>query len=173
MFSLIWWIIGFYWVSAGGNSLTHDAPQLYWFCSKSWLTKLFFFVSTTFYYFFPLLTISFLVTCLQALYSFSGIWCVLCGVLCTLGMPHWTHCLLLSSLFNSYSVCCGRSGMLSWLHTLCQMFKECYYLYALEACSSKPSYGDKICHFASTAYMFGLDKDCYPWFFGNRRGFHF
>ncbi|BAF09631.2 E3 ubiquitin-protein ligase At1g12760 [Oryza sativa Japonica Group] len=32
MFSFIWWIIGFYWVSAGGQVLTHDAPQLYWLC---------------------------------------------------------------------------------------------------------------------------------------------
>ncbi|KAF7137912.1 hypothetical protein RHSIM_Rhsim07G0020100 [Rhododendron simsii] len=32
MFSFIWWIIGFYWVSAGGESLTEDSPQLYWLC---------------------------------------------------------------------------------------------------------------------------------------------
>ncbi|XP_058084854.1 E3 ubiquitin-protein ligase At4g11680-like [Magnolia sinica] len=32
IFSFIWWIIGFYWVSAGGQTLTHDAPQLYWLC---------------------------------------------------------------------------------------------------------------------------------------------
>ncbi|XP_011628339.1 E3 ubiquitin-protein ligase At4g11680 [Amborella trichopoda] len=32
MFSFLWWIIGFYWVSAGGQALTHDAPQLYWLC---------------------------------------------------------------------------------------------------------------------------------------------
>ncbi|KAF3682693.1 E3 ubiquitin-protein ligase [Capsicum annuum] len=32
MFSFIWWIVGFYWISAGGESLTHDAPQLYWLC---------------------------------------------------------------------------------------------------------------------------------------------
>lgn len=32
MFSFIWWIIGFYWVSAGGESLTKDSPQLYWLC---------------------------------------------------------------------------------------------------------------------------------------------
>ncbi|XP_058104838.1 E3 ubiquitin-protein ligase At1g12760-like [Magnolia sinica] len=32
MFSFIWWIIGFYWVSAGGQTLTRDAPQLYWLC---------------------------------------------------------------------------------------------------------------------------------------------
>ncbi|KAK1261672.1 E3 ubiquitin-protein ligase [Acorus gramineus] len=32
MFSFIWWIIGFYWVSSGGQYLPHDAPQLYWLC---------------------------------------------------------------------------------------------------------------------------------------------
>ncbi|XP_072957125.1 E3 ubiquitin-protein ligase At1g12760-like isoform X1 [Typha angustifolia] len=32
IFSFIWWIIGFYWVSVGGQDLTHDAPQLYWLC---------------------------------------------------------------------------------------------------------------------------------------------
>ncbi|XP_042505854.1 E3 ubiquitin-protein ligase At1g12760-like [Macadamia integrifolia] len=32
MFSFIWWIIGFYWVSAGGQDLTHSSPQLYWLC---------------------------------------------------------------------------------------------------------------------------------------------
>ncbi|KAK7256694.1 hypothetical protein RIF29_30151 [Crotalaria pallida] len=28
--SFIWWIVGFYWVTAGGQSLTRDSPQLYW-----------------------------------------------------------------------------------------------------------------------------------------------
>jgi uncharacterized membrane protein len=32
MFSFIWWIIGFYWVSAGGQTLSTQAPQLYWLC---------------------------------------------------------------------------------------------------------------------------------------------
>ncbi|KAL1214804.1 E3 ubiquitin-protein ligase [Cardamine amara subsp. amara] len=32
MFSFIWWIIGFYWVSAGGQTLSGDSPQLYWLC---------------------------------------------------------------------------------------------------------------------------------------------
>ncbi|XP_031251751.1 E3 ubiquitin-protein ligase At1g12760-like isoform X1 [Pistacia vera] len=32
MFSFIWWIIGFYWVSAGGQALAHDSSQLYWLC---------------------------------------------------------------------------------------------------------------------------------------------
>ncbi|KAJ0914306.1 putative transcription factor C2H2 family [Helianthus annuus] len=32
MFSFIWWIVGFYWVSSGGQYLTQHAPQLYWLC---------------------------------------------------------------------------------------------------------------------------------------------
>ncbi|CAL2260046.1 unnamed protein product [Prunus armeniaca] len=32
MFSFIWWIIGFYWVSAGGQALARASPQLYWLC---------------------------------------------------------------------------------------------------------------------------------------------
>ncbi|KAA8522361.1 hypothetical protein F0562_013278 [Nyssa sinensis] len=32
MFSFIWWIIGFYWVSAGGQVLARESPQLYWLC---------------------------------------------------------------------------------------------------------------------------------------------
>ncbi|XP_074279898.1 E3 ubiquitin-protein ligase At1g63170-like [Silene latifolia] len=30
MFSFIWWIIGFYWVSSGGQMMIDDAPKLYW-----------------------------------------------------------------------------------------------------------------------------------------------
>ena len=32
MLSFIWWVIGFYWVTAGGQNLTRDSPQLYWIC---------------------------------------------------------------------------------------------------------------------------------------------
>jgi len=32
MFSFIWWIVGFYWISAGGQVLINEAPQLYWLC---------------------------------------------------------------------------------------------------------------------------------------------
>ncbi|GAV85579.1 zf-RING_2 domain-containing protein [Cephalotus follicularis] len=32
LFSFIWWIIGFYWVTVGGQTLTHDSPLLYWLC---------------------------------------------------------------------------------------------------------------------------------------------
>lgn len=31
MFSFVWWIIGFYWVDAGGQDLAQDSPQIYWF----------------------------------------------------------------------------------------------------------------------------------------------
>ncbi|MBA0611544.1 hypothetical protein Godav_012221 [Gossypium davidsonii] len=32
MFSFIWWIIGFYWVSIGGQAMARSSPQLYWLC---------------------------------------------------------------------------------------------------------------------------------------------
>ncbi|GMJ10958.1 hypothetical protein like AT4G11680 [Hibiscus trionum] len=32
MFSFIWWIIGFYWVSVGGQTMALSSPQLYWLC---------------------------------------------------------------------------------------------------------------------------------------------
>ncbi|KFK40526.1 hypothetical protein AALP_AA2G007300 [Arabis alpina] len=32
MFSFVWWIIGFYWVSFGGQELAQGSPQLYWLC---------------------------------------------------------------------------------------------------------------------------------------------
>ena len=32
MFSFIWWIVGFYWITAGGQSLAVDAPHVYWLC---------------------------------------------------------------------------------------------------------------------------------------------
>ncbi|OIV93521.1 hypothetical protein TanjilG_28678 [Lupinus angustifolius] len=32
MFSFIWWVVGFYWVSAGGQDLAQDSPLLYWLC---------------------------------------------------------------------------------------------------------------------------------------------
>ncbi|KAL4364014.1 hypothetical protein GQ457_04G031940 [Hibiscus cannabinus] len=32
MFSFLWWIIGFYWLTAEGQALIHQSPQLYWLC---------------------------------------------------------------------------------------------------------------------------------------------
>eukprot|EP00249_Psilotum_nudum_P021793 c28249_g1_i1 orf=441-1598(+) len=32
MFSFIWWIVGFYWITAGSQALAHDSPYLYWLC---------------------------------------------------------------------------------------------------------------------------------------------
>ncbi|CAF2303101.1 unnamed protein product [Brassica napus] len=32
IFSFVWWIIGFYWISAGSEELAQSSPQLYWLC---------------------------------------------------------------------------------------------------------------------------------------------
>lgn len=40
MFSFVWWIIGFYWVSAGGQALAQDSPQLYWFVLFQFLIQI-------------------------------------------------------------------------------------------------------------------------------------
>ncbi|XVF33389.1 hypothetical protein REPUB_Repub17cG0164300 [Reevesia pubescens] len=32
MFSFLWWIIGFYWITANEQVLTRHSPQLYWLC---------------------------------------------------------------------------------------------------------------------------------------------
>lgn len=32
MFSFVWWVVGFYWITAGGQSLAVDAPYVYWLC---------------------------------------------------------------------------------------------------------------------------------------------
>ncbi|XWS35756.1 hypothetical protein CRYUN_Cryun20dG0023100 [Craigia yunnanensis] len=32
MFSFLWWIIGFYWITANGQALARHSPQLYWLC---------------------------------------------------------------------------------------------------------------------------------------------
>ncbi|XP_071692415.1 LOW QUALITY PROTEIN: E3 ubiquitin-protein ligase At1g12760-like [Rutidosis leptorrhynchoides] len=32
MFSFVWWILGFYWVSSSGEVLAQDSPKLYWLC---------------------------------------------------------------------------------------------------------------------------------------------
>lgn len=32
MFSFIWWVVGFYWVSADSQALVQESPMLYWLC---------------------------------------------------------------------------------------------------------------------------------------------
>ncbi|GAB2211828.1 hypothetical protein Drorol1_Dr00025165 [Drosera rotundifolia] len=32
MLSIVWWVIGFYWIFTGGQTLQQDSPQLYWLC---------------------------------------------------------------------------------------------------------------------------------------------
>ncbi|KAJ7952360.1 E3 ubiquitin-protein ligase family [Quillaja saponaria] len=45
MFSFIWWIIGFYWVSSGGQALAQESLQLYWLCIVFLVFDVFFVVS--------------------------------------------------------------------------------------------------------------------------------
>jgi hypothetical protein len=33
MFSFVWWIIGFYWITARGQAFPTEAPHLYWYAS--------------------------------------------------------------------------------------------------------------------------------------------
>ncbi|KAH7388016.1 hypothetical protein KP509_16G053500 [Ceratopteris richardii] len=33
MFSFAWWVLGVYWITAGGQSLLQEAPKLYWLCT--------------------------------------------------------------------------------------------------------------------------------------------
>jgi hypothetical protein len=33
MFSFVWWIIGFYWITARGQALPTEAPHLYWYAN--------------------------------------------------------------------------------------------------------------------------------------------
>eukprot|EP01018_Ginkgo_biloba_P032443 Gb_36316 [translate_table: standard] len=32
MFSFVWWVVGFYWITAAAEDLPHAAPQIYWLC---------------------------------------------------------------------------------------------------------------------------------------------
>ena len=111
MFSFIWWIIGFYWVSAGGQTLTRYAPQLYWFV-KSYL----FSVVWTWFFCSCLVDVIcyYMYFVLQALYSFSGIWRVLCRILHRPGMCCWYCSLLLSAMYHCNFICSRRSGISPW-----------------------------------------------------------
>jgi len=40
MFSFVWWIVGFYWITAGGQALPTEAPHLYWYTQALSKTKL-------------------------------------------------------------------------------------------------------------------------------------
>lgn len=103
MFSFIWWIVGFYWISIGGQNLTHDSPQLYWYGYASFSAK---FNLKTLYL--PLLTSPFLS---QAMYNFPGIRRVFCRYLCCCGMFGWACCLLLSTLYYCNTIRRCRSGI--------------------------------------------------------------
>lgn len=42
LFSFMWWILGFYWICAGGHALQQDSPTLYWLCITFLVLDLFF-----------------------------------------------------------------------------------------------------------------------------------
>ncbi|KAL9262823.1 Cell division protein FtsY homolog, chloroplastic-like protein [Drosera capensis] len=44
MFAVIWWIVGFYWVSSGGQTIEEQAPKLYWLCISFLALDVFFVV---------------------------------------------------------------------------------------------------------------------------------
>lgn len=120
MFSFIWWIIGFYWVSAGGQALAQDSPQLYWFVlfhSHFQVVQISFHLwcidllaSQLIFTYFSLNTFDRNICDLQVMYSLSWFWCFLCRFLCCAGLCHWYRCLLLSSMYHCTSLCCCRPG---------------------------------------------------------------
>ena len=110
MFSFIWWIIGFYWVSAGGETLTRDSPQLYWFV-RTYFPSMCFSVQDFSWWSIRLFMCVYV---LQALHYIFGIRRVLCCYLCCCGMHYWCCCLLLSALYHCNLICSGRSGSLLW-----------------------------------------------------------
>lgn len=113
-FSIIWWIIGFYWVTtAGRQNVAKDSPQLYWFVWTYF--SLMCYGSQTFIYVYRF-------TCcfaLQALYCISCCWHVLCNYLHCCCMPHWYCCLLLPTLYNRHLICYGRPGKKNTLNKIC------------------------------------------------------
>lgn len=52
MFSFIWWMVGFYWVTADGQNLTSDSPLIYWFVGLSFPFKV---VSSNYVFLWPFL----------------------------------------------------------------------------------------------------------------------
>ena len=104
MFSFIWWIIGFYWVSSGGPDLTAESPQLYW-CGQ-----VIFVDSARIMACFLVLFMYYQWCILQAFHCILGIRCFLrCG-LCCCGMYNWNCCLLLSTMYHCNLICSCRSG---------------------------------------------------------------
>lgn len=105
MLSFIWWTVGVYWVTLGGQSLTTDAPQLYWLvgiCNHH---------APLFALFCLAPFCNHLVCCvMQGLYCISFFRRFDCTDLCCCCMPYWYCCLLLSSMHPCSPVCSDRSG---------------------------------------------------------------
>lgn len=108
MFSFIWWIIGFYWVSTGGQALALASPQLYWFVRSL-------FVSLSWSFNLKSSWSSFVQFAVQALCGFPWIRRVLCRFLRCSSVHHRDCCLLLPSLYYCTSICRRWPGKISWL----------------------------------------------------------
>lgn len=121
MFSFVWWVIGFYWVTAGGENLTHDSPQLYWFVFRSFPFKVVFSKGVHFH-------LVLLLTCssvLQALYYISSFRCGLRHYMCCRCVSHWYCCVLLPAMHNCNLICCNGSGR--WHCIIFSILKESFY----------------------------------------------
>ena len=119
MFSFVWWIVGFYWVTAGGDSLVTEAPQLYWsvsflsknlgiLCLNTLLTVVFFYFLFNFIW--------------QAFGYISGFWCGICCDLRCCCLPYRDCSLLLPAVHNRYPLCCHRSGIYHLTILKCLVF---------------------------------------------------
>lgn len=109
MFTFVWWMVGFYWVSAGGETLIRDAPKLYWLVCFVQISHLILKKEKK-NIFMPLFLGNQLVIALQGLYNLSCFGCALCCCMHRGCMPSW-HCrLLLSSMHNCNFVLSNRSG---------------------------------------------------------------
>lgn len=109
MLSFIWWIVGFYWVTAGGQSLTRDSPQLYWLVG---IWNNIYLLNCSLYVVFCLATFCNHHSCcvMQALYHISCFRRRDCTHLCFCCMSYWNRSLLLFAMHTCHSLCSGRSG---------------------------------------------------------------
>lgn len=83
MFSFIWWVSGFYWVTAGGQNLTQESPKLYWFV---WAMFPFVFVGLLCFMWVMQLVFLFCRLCITFL-AFDVVFVIICvAVACLIGI---------------------------------------------------------------------------------------
>lgn len=115
MVSVIWWVIGFYWVTAaGGQDLKENSPQLYWFVRTNFALMCPLYIYFIFFWYVYWFSCWFL---LQALCYISCFRRALCNHMRCCCMSHWYCCLLLPSMYNWHLVCYDRPGKIFRWHT--------------------------------------------------------